>query len=396
MPPKLEKCVESIMQKQGLSESRAYAICMAATDSLHDGISYDAQAGFKATLDQTTGFLKAPVTLARVGVQHYMGLELGIADRAMDKIGVFRPSDEVFHSDSLTSFENMVITDDHPSRPVTVDNVKELQVGQVSNIKNDGTTISGIATITDKDIIKKIQDGKSEVSVGYGHELRKESGQYQGQDYEFVQTDIRGNHLAVVQAGRCGPSCKITTDDKGGIPMIITIDGIEYETDNKQLAQAVTKLQASKDAEKEEFKKKMEDEEEEKEKAIKEKEKAEAAKDALANDALSDDALNKLVATRAKLIADAAQVIGDKMPDCGCPNKVMAAVVDHVYPDMSLDGKSKDYVAAAYDMAILKFNKEKGSMDQLKEDFITDKDGKEVTRDSARTKYAKDQLGLEV
>jgi len=349
---------------------------------------------FKATLDKGTGFLKAPVTLARVGVQHYMGYELGLVDRALDKIGVFRSPEEVFHQDSLASFENMVVTDDHPLQPVTVDNVKELQTGQVSGI-NVATkdVVSGFATITDKDLIKKIQDGKAEVSVGYAHDLREESGTFQGQDYEFVQFDIRGNHLAVVQAGRCGPACKITTDDKGGKPMFITIDGIEYETDNKQLAQAFTKVLASHDAEKEEmkenFKKKFKKKDEELEEVEKAKDKAEAKAEVASKDSLTDDDISKLVTKRAKLLTEATSVIGDKMPECGCPNKVMAAVVDHVFPDISLDEKSVDYVTATYDMAIAKSKKGKDSMENLKDDFTKD-DKTETTRDSARTKYMVD------
>jgi len=400
MPAKLERCVKSVMSKQGVSESRAFAICTAAMDSLSDGIIYDAGIGFKATLDKTTGFLKAPVTLARVGVQYYRGYELGLADRALYKIGVFRPPEEVFHADALTSFENMVVTDDHPLEAVTIDNVKDLQMGQVSNIADGKLTgfVGGTATITNKDLIKKIQDGKVEVSVGYSHDLKKESGEFQGQDYEFVQTNIRGNHLAIVQAGRCGDACKLTIDDKGGNLMIITIDGIEYDVEDKQLAQAITKQQATHDAEKNAFAKKLEKEKEEKEDAVKEKDKAEAKKEAMSKDILSDAALSALVTERAKLIANVTSIMGDKAPDCDCPVKAMSAVVDHVFPDMDLEGKSNDYIAAAYDMALAKHKKAKKSMDGLSDDgvkIIKDKDGNEITRDSARNKYMSN-MGLSV
>ncbi|RKZ95810.1 MAG: hypothetical protein DRQ46_07930 [Gammaproteobacteria bacterium] len=370
------------------------ALALAKKNSTEGLISSDS-ATFKATLDESTGFLKAPVTLARTGVQDYWGYELGLVDRALDKIGVFRSPDEVFSPDAVASFENMIVTDDHPSEPVTTDNVKELQMGQVSGMAKDQGVLTGAMVITDKTLIKKIQDGKVEVSVGYGHDLKPEVGEYQGAKYEFIQTDIRGNHLAVVQAGRCGPACKITTDDEGGTPMIITIDGIEYDVSDKQLAQAVTKLMASHDAEKNAFAEKLEKSKEDKEEAEKAKDKAEAEKEVVSKDVLSDDQLNELVTKRAKLIADATLVIGDNMPDCGCPNKVMAAVVDHVFPDISLDGKSVDYVTATYDMAIAKASKAKKSMDNLGKDFTKDKAGAEVTRDSARDKYMA-SIGLEV
>lgn len=169
--------------------------------------------------------------------------------------------------------------------------------------------------------------------------------------------------------------------------MIITIDGIDYETDNKQLAQAVTKLQSSKDAEENTFKEKLKEKDEEMEKVEKEKDEAEAKAEVASKDSLSDDALNSLVATRAKLLTEATAVIGDKMPECGCPNKVMAAVVDHIFPDISLDGKSVDYVTATYDMAIAKSKKSVDSLENLQKDFSKDGKTPEITRDSARDNY---------
>lgn len=359
------------------------------------GLLSDAAAIFKATLDESTGFLKAPVTLARTGVQYYMGYELGMADRALEKIGVFRPGAEVFHDDAIYSFENMVVTDDHPSEAVTVDNVKTLQMGQVSNIAFDDKVVRGMVTITDANLIKKIQSGKVEVSVGYSHDLEKRSGVYQGDKYEYAQVNIRGNHLAVVDAGRCGAACKLTIDLKGGNPMKITLDGSKFEVADEQLAQAILDTQASHVAQLKAKDEEMSKAEEEKEKAIKEKDEAEAEKEAMKSEVPSKDSIDKMVASRAKVLAKAGAILGDKMPDCGCGKKAMAAVVDHIFPDMSLDGKSDDYVAAAYDMAVAKFEKAEGSLDNLKDDFSND--GKSVvSRDSARNKYMTDQLGLEV
>ena len=353
-----------------------------------NGLILGDRAIFKATLDETTGFLTAPVNLSRTGVQEYYGFELGLEDRALDTIGVLRSPDEVFNDDSINSFTNLVITDDHPDGFVTTDNVKDLQVGTVSGISKLGETLVGVATITDKDQIKKMKDGKLEVSVGYSNELKEKSGVLDGVKYEFVQTNIRANHLAIVDAGRCGRMCKITID-KGRIkPVKITIDGIDFDVENDQLAQAINNQQKSFDAEKKAMQKKVDEAEEEKEEIKKDKDKAEATADALKKSTLDDDAINVLVSDRASLISKASLILGDKMPECtDCPKEIKGAVIDKVLDMGDLSGKSIDYIDAAYDMAVKQYDKASKGVKKLEDDFLTDKDGNEITRDSARDGY---------
>ena len=371
------------------------AIVLKAADK---GLLFDGSQTFKSKIDKTTGFLLSPVILARTGVQHYMGFELGLKDRLMEKIGVMRTAEEVFRADSIKSFVNLIVTDDHPTEIVTINNVKKLQKGQVSEVIKIDTVLSGVATITDKDQIKKIQDGKIEVSVGYSNNLKEEKGTFDGVDYEFIQTDIKANHLAIVDAGRCGSACKLTMDHKKkeNDMITITIDGIQYSVEDAQLGQALQNQQKVHDAEVEGLKKKLTKEEEEKEKMKKEKDEAEAKKDALEKEKMSDSDLSALISERAALLVQAKAILGDKMPECtDCPLEIKTAVIDHILPDMELDGKSKDYINAAFDMAIKKIKKADDSLTKLEADFVKDKDGNKVTRKSAREKYMKDQLKLE-
>ena len=47
-----------------------------------------------------------------------------------------------------------------------------------------------------------LEEGKREISCGYTYELCEENGQY-------IQRQIRGNHVAVVDAGRAGSRVSI-------------------------------------------------------------------------------------------------------------------------------------------------------------------------------------------
>lgn len=352
----------------------------------------------KASVDPTTNFLNAPVTLARTGIQYYMGVELGLADeRMLEKVGVLRKAEEVFHPDSIASYLNLVVTDNHPNELVTTDNVKALQIGTVSGVTQVEDLLTGVITITDKRQIDDIKNGKREVSVGYSNVLKEESGVHDGEKYEFVQTEIRANHLAIVDAGRCGSACKLTLDHKEDKTMVITIDGIEYDTEDKLLAQAIKKQQQSFDAEKKDLEKKVDEAEEEKEEEKKAKEKAEATSDSIRGDILSDEDLNALISERATLLSDAKIILGDEMPECtDCPIEIKSAVIDRVLPDMKLDGKSNDYINAAYDLALERVQKAKDSINNLNLDFVKKPKGKVITREEARDSYMKDQLGMEV
>lgn len=398
MPAKEERCVKEVMSKQGVSEERAWAICKSA---INDRFIADRLPPGKASIDEVTGFLTAPVTLARVGVQYYYGYELGLKDRGFDRIGVFRSPEEVFKKDSIVTFVNLTVTDDHPSELVTVDNIKQLQMGSVSDVKADHEkgVLTGVVTVTDAQQIQKLKNGKFEVSVGYTNDLRPLAGTYNGESYEYIQTNIIANHLAIVDNGRCGPDCKIVTDNKKGgetMPVII-IDGLEYETDNKQLAQAIKNQQKAWDAEKE----KMDQEEEEKEKekeeemkdALAQRDKALAERDAALADKLSDADISKMVHERAEVIATARTILGDKMPECDCAREIKTAVVNHVFDGADLKGKSDDYVTAMYDMAIARTKKKDDNLIRLRRDFDSGEPAT-ITRDAARGKYIEKTLKL--
>lgn len=400
MPAKLERCVEEVMKKKGLSKEKAYAICNA---SLNDGIVFDFKSKLNLTIDETTGFFTSDVVLSRVGVQEYYGFELGLSDdQAFQKFGVFRPPEEVFNQDSIRSFVNMVVTDDHPSGLVTVSNVKDLQVGTVSSPQADEKNgiVKGIITITDRKQIEKTENGKIKVSLGYVQNLIQKDGVYNGENYQFVQTKIRGNHLAIVDAGRCGAACRIITDHdkrKGENIMIITIDGIEYDVENKQLAQAIQNQQKAHDASEEEMKKKIEEKDEELEEMKKKKEEAEATKDAALKKVLTDEQLSEVVKSHVELIVDAKMILGDKMPECGiCPKEIKSAIIDHVYGETDFSGKTDDYINAMFDLALKDVKGSKEGFEKFKKDMgDKTKDKKTISRDSARTNYMK-SIGLEV
>lgn len=169
------------------------------------------------------GFLRVPGYASRTGIQTYLASELGLPGDPNRLVGVYRPPEEVFSDESLSTFLGIDITDDHPTTLVNKDNYRNLTVGVVTSKgrqENDHVVVDML--IKDKDAIRKVESGKSELSVGYTAIYDSVEG---NPDYEFVQRAIRCNHLAICQRGRAG-TARIFDTHTGGfkMPVNITLD----------------------------------------------------------------------------------------------------------------------------------------------------------------------------
>lgn len=64
--------------------------------------------------------------------------------------------------------------------------------------------------ITDQRGIDAIVSGKAkEISAGYAFDPEFIPGEYEGQKYDFIMKNIRGNHVALVEEGRAGPDVSV-------------------------------------------------------------------------------------------------------------------------------------------------------------------------------------------
>ena len=179
--------------------------------------------GALATVDPETGFLRVDARLTRTGVFTY-------SDAEGESWGELRTDGEVFDADTLDSFRLAVVTDDHPSGFVTASTVRDVQIGSVgTDVRRDGDYVRATIQITDADAIEAIRGGKKELSCGYTARVIQDQGVApDGATYAARQTEIRGNHVAIVDRGRAGPSCRIL-DTPGASRS--TIQGIETMKD---------------------------------------------------------------------------------------------------------------------------------------------------------------------
>lgn len=164
--------------------------------------------------------------ISKVGVFQYSGAQIS-ADLDPNKIyNVYRPAEELNNEETIASFRLLPWTDEHAMLGSEDEGLMPAERKGVHGVIGETVYfeepyLKANLKVFSEGLAKLIQDGKRELSIGYRclYELR--SGVYDGQQYDAIQRDIRGNHLALVEEGRSGSDVavldhfKITLDSKG-------------------------------------------------------------------------------------------------------------------------------------------------------------------------------------
>lgn len=170
------------------------------------------------------GYLKVPGFATRVGVLKY---------RTADgkTIGQLRLPDEVFSAESMDSLKGVPVTLQHPKEFLTAFNTKDSMRGYTGDTveKVQGKYLRTDLTVTDADAIKAVEEKTvRDLSCGYTCDLEESTGTYDGEEYHYIQRNIRYNHLALVDRGRAGPLVGVLMDAADGDQIFIhTTDQIE-------------------------------------------------------------------------------------------------------------------------------------------------------------------------
>ncbi len=147
--------------------------------------------------DEKTGYLYCDnAILGHTGVQEYYAYELGMGQNEIIKVNRF--AEDVFSDEAMASIKGKSVTKFHPTKWVTKDNYKTLEIGTILDVRKDGDNVIGDLVIKDPDAIMDILDGNMEaLSLGYEAKLVK----MEDSD-EYKQVDLYINHVALVKQGR--------------------------------------------------------------------------------------------------------------------------------------------------------------------------------------------------
>jgi len=310
------------------------------------------------------GYLRVPGRVARTGIQQYLASELQLNDRKPNEIvNVYRPPEEVFSADSLKSYEDVDVTDDHPGELVSADSYKSVAVGHTTDAARpeDDRYVVVDLIVKDKNAIQAVEDGKVSLSAGYEAQYDYAPGVTEdGEEYDFVQRNIRINHVALVDKARAGERATLfdqSATERSHTMATVTIDGKSVTVGDDATAQLV---QQSLDAANKSYKDmeaKAKEYEDEAAKLREEMEGMKAEKDAAieerdkAKQAASDEAIAERIKAVSDAHSSAVKIAGE---DFTCDSTDVATIqrkaLEKARPSVAWADKSDAYVKAAWDL----------------------------------------------
>ncbi|HDL1113825.1 TPA: DUF2213 domain-containing protein [Mannheimia haemolytica] len=171
----------------------------------------------KKDIDTNGWFEVKDNPLSKEGVFLYRGSQIRLPDGTQPPdlnqlYPVYRPAEEL--EKSIPSFRLIPWVDEHtmlggeemgmtPAEKKGVNGV----IGEDVYFKN-GTLFGNIKVFSER-FARQIENGKKELSLGYRCSYEHSPGVWNGQKYDYIQRDLRGNHLALVEKGRMGADVRV-------------------------------------------------------------------------------------------------------------------------------------------------------------------------------------------
>lgn len=314
------------------------------------------------------GYLVTEARFARSGIYEYAGRDVGKPE--MDKVRVLRPDEEVFNQDAMASFAHKPITNDHPGDNVNARTWKRDAVGfSDGRVARDGDFVVIPLMVADQEAIEDVDGGKAELSAGYTCDLEFVDGETaQGDKYDAIMRNIRGNHIAIVDRGRAGSECRIGDRFEESDMQLkkIMVDGLQVETTDAGEA-AILKLQGERQSARDALATATTAHEQ----ALAAKDTELAAKDTeiadLKGKVLDAAALDKLVADRASLVSIAGRLVDGFDAKGKDSATIKREVVAAKCGDAAVADKSDAYIDARFDGLVETLGSDANQVDAIRD-----------------------------
>lgn len=289
--------------------------------------------------------------ILKAGIFPYLGSEIGQGEPSR-VYKVLRSEEELSKPETIKSFELVPLinehfvlgelgtdTDDKPIDGIVGESIYFEAPYLKSNIKVFG-----------KHIKKLIEVGKIELSAGYSCKYIPVEN---NPDYDFIQTDIRANHLALVEAGRNGSDVSVQ-------------DALKFTLDTKELLMNLEDILAQISALSDEDKAKLlaalkpaEDENTKVEEEVAKDEDKEVATDAENTEVAKDKEKTEVDVDPVDVEAIKQEAVKEVMTELAEVKEIASDLTEAIgeIPPLAMDSKAK---LVAYGLEKLKIKANKG------------------------------------
>lgn len=145
--------------------------------------------------------------ISKSGVFPYLGRSLPDAEDPDKIYYVYRPEEELANPEAIESFKLVPLINDHVMLGEGFDTQPEekgVHGTTGSDVRFENGVLYSTLRIFSTALKNLIDAGKIGLSLGYRCLYEKTSGVFNGKPYDYIQRNIRGNHIALVDEGRMG------------------------------------------------------------------------------------------------------------------------------------------------------------------------------------------------
>lgn len=161
------------------------------------------------SIDNNGFLLVKGCPISSFGIFEYGAGQLGLSGDPMRIVKVYRPEAAVNDPAAIESFKNVPLINDHKmlsgfegDENATAPEEYGVSGILTSNVYYDGPWMRGDLKVFSREMQDLLNKGKKDLSLGYSCDFELKQGVFDGQAYEAVQTNLRGNHIALVDEGR--------------------------------------------------------------------------------------------------------------------------------------------------------------------------------------------------
>lgn len=154
--------------------------------------------------------------ISKEGVYDYLGSQIpGYPGNPDDIVKVFRPMEELMRPETIESFKLLPFIDDHKWLGEKGIDTGSLPFTGITGegVYADAPYLRSNLKVFSEELKADIIAGKVELSPGYLYDVYLQPGVWNGQPYQYVQRNLRGNHLALVMTGRTGSDVAVMDSD---------------------------------------------------------------------------------------------------------------------------------------------------------------------------------------